>query len=923
MQSYFTFFRSFLVVIFLFVSFSLYAGIIRGKVTDSKTGEPLVGAVVVLEGQGHTWHAIVQLDGSYSFKNIPAGSYSLKTTIVEYAEAPVINTELKETSEQKIVNFSMEAKTADLASVNIATSGKSSDAGVRGLEKNASTLQNILSEKTIQLLPDVTVANALQRVSGVAIQRSTSGEGRYAIIRGMDERYNNTLVNGVKIPSPDSKYRYVPMDLFPSEMLERLEVIKSLIPSMEADAVGGTMNLVMKNAPLRMLFSANASMGLSTLFSSSRPFSAFDHGAVNPRSPAEINGNSYMATQADFSRGNLNLNSKNLPLNTTAGLTIGDRWIHKKLGAILSLSYQNIFRGSNSDFLVPNAQPQVVNNKDNQFVISDLYTRHYSTQTVRFGLHNKIDYTLAPGHTISLYNMFVQMNEFQARSTYDSVYLNKLSDNFTRSRLQKQSIYSSTLQGDHKILDQFHINWIGVYANAKSKVPDMAEYDYQSATTPGKYIVQKMSRIWQANTDRDLAGYLNLVFTPHLSSLKPELSLGGMYRHKTRNNYYNDYSLSPTLTGGLPQTWTDINSAQYQFSPASLGTGDVTTTNPNTYTSYENVSAGYLQFKFMGNADLQVLGGARVEHTLQGFNTVMPKSYTGRSGTVSYTDMLPSLNLKYALTDKQNLRASYFRSIVRPDFYEIIPTQVVGELFDIKGNDSLKHSIADNFDLRYEFFPSGADQFLIGAFYKIIQNPIEYAVVRNGGPSAQFLMPENFGNAHNYGIEAVITKYKGMFGISANYTYTKSRITTTKQYFYRDPVLGITSKIVQQTRPMQGQADHIGNLSLLYKNPKIGLDMQLAFVYTGKRLSQVSPYYSLDYYQLGQGILDFSFEKRIGHRFSVYGKLNNLTNAPSKTVIFQAPDPGSKFPDQQYATRTVVGKDIYQLTILTGLRFKL
>jgi TonB-dependent receptor len=375
--------------------------------------------------------------------------------------------------------------------------------------------------------------------------------------------------------------------------------------------------------------------------------------------------------------------------------------------------------------------------------------------------------------------------------------------------------------------------------------------------------------------------------------------------------------------GGLPQYWSDINSAQYQFSPVSLGTGDITTTNPNTYTSYENVSAGYLQLRFMAGASLQILGGARVEHTLQSFNTIMPKSYAGRFGTVSYTDLLPSVSIKYGVTDKENLRVSYFRSIVRPDFYEIIPTQIVGELFDIKGNDSLKHSIADNLDLRYEFFPGGADQFLIGTFYKIIQNPIEYAVVRNGGPSAQFLMPENFGNAHNYGIEVVITKYKGMFGISANYTYTKSRITTTKQYFYRDPVLGITSKIVQQTRPMQGQADHIGNLSLLFKNPKWGLDMQLAFVYTGKRLSQVSPYYSLDYYQLGQGILDFSFEKRIGHHFSIYGKVNNITNAPSKTVIFQAPDPASKFPDQQYAAKTVVGKDIYQLTILTGVRFKL
>lgn len=891
---------------------------LKGKITDAATGEPLVGATVQVDGRAQA--TLSKLDGRFSFANLTAGNHALK---ISYAGFNAYKKQVNVENKGAELLVRLEPAASELSTVTVTNYGADKDKAARSLEQRSDPVLNVLSSRTIQLLPDVTVANALQRVSGVSIQRSTSGEGRYAIIRGMDERYNNTLVNGIKIPSPDAKYRYVPMDLFPSEMLERLEVIKSLTPSMEGDAVGGTMNLVMKNAPSHLILSANASAGFSTLFSSSRAFQSFDHKAVNYKSPAEINGNGYAATQADFSRGNLNFVPHNQPLNSTAGLTVGNRWLHQRLGAILSLSYQNIYRGSNSDFLVPNAQPQVVNGKDNQFVISDLYVRQYSTQTTRFGLHNKIDYVLAPGHSISLYNMFVQMNEYQTRSTYDSVYINKLSDNYMRSRLQKQYIYSSTLQGIHRLSNVFSINWTGVYAYAKSAVPDMAEYNYQSATTPGQFIVQKMSRTWQRNTDKDLAAYLNLIASPKLASLKPELSVGGMYRHKTRDNYYNDYSLSPTLSNGLPQYWTSFNAAQYQFSPASLGTGDITTTNPNTYTSYENVSAGYAQAKFMLGENVQILGGARVEHTEQGFTTIMPESYAGRAGTVRYTDLLPSANVKYSLTEKQALRLSYFRSIVRPDFYEIIPTQIVGELFDIKGNDSLHHSIADNFDFRYELFPGGADQVLLGVFYKTIQNPIEYAIVRNGGPSAQFLMPENFGDAHNYGFEAVVTKYLGVFGVSANYTYTKSRITTTKQYFYRDPSLGITSKIVNQTRPMQGQADNIGNLSLLYKNPKNGLDLQLAFVYTGKRISQVSPYYNLDYYQLGQGILDFSFEKTLGHHFSIYGKVNNLTNAPSKIVIYQELDPNAKFPDQEYTTKTVVGKDIYQLTILTGVRFKL
>ncbi len=914
--------RLFCALLVLFISGTTFAGSIKGRITDSRTGEPMAGATVEIVQNKVKRYTTVNLDGSFIIRNLAAGNYELSIRTVGYSAVknqPII---VKDEAETVVFNSTMQSEAAILNEITITTGSKESDHGARSLEKASPVLVNMLSQKTIELLPDLTVANALQRVSGVSIQRSSSGEGRYAIIRGMDERYNNTLINGVKIPSPDAKYRYVPMDLFPSDMLERLEVIKSLTPAMEGDAVGGTMNLVMKSAPQHFIFNANIATGFSGLFSSGRPFASYDRSAVNNQSPAEIHGNDYAATQTDFSKGNLNFTNHNLPFNTVAGATIGGRLAHDKLGIILSGSYQNMYRGSNADFLVPNAQPQVVGDLNNQSVISDLYIRRYSTQTKRIGLHNKIDYRFNKNNTISLYNMYVHMNEFQSRSTYDSVYLNKLSDNLYRSRTQKQSIYNSTLLGNHVLNNVISINWTGSYARATSKVPDMAEYDYQSSSAPGKYIVQKLSRIWQHNTDQDMAGYLNLMLKPVIGKKMVEFAAGVMYRHKSRTNYYNEYSLSPVLSGGQPQYWTDYNDASYNFSPANNGTGAITSANPNTYTSKEDVSAAYGQFKIMAGNNLEILGGVRFEHTKQEFNTIMPETYAGRYGTVSYTDPLPSLHLKYALNDKQNIRLSYFRSIVRPDFYEIIPTQTNGELFDVKGNDSLKHSTADNFDLRYEFFGRGADQVLAGVFYKNIYDPIEFAIVRNGGPSAQFFMPENFGTAHNYGFEAVFTKYIGKFGLSANYTYTHSEITTTKQYFYRDPSLGITSKLVDQKRPLQGQADHIANVSVLYKNSKAGLDLQLAFVYSGKRIAQVSPYYMLDYWQLGQGVLDFSFEKRFGRHFYFYGKINNITNTPSKTVIYQQPATGNKFPDQSYSDKTVVGKDIYQINVLGGIRYK-
>lgn len=139
----------------------------------------------------------------------------------------------------KNIDFQLNIETKDLDAAFIKSNGNpESDKTNRKIEKNSDVVQNNLSEKAIQLMPDVTVANAMQRISGVTVERTSSGEGRYAIICGMDQRYNNTLVNGIKIPSPDDKFRYVPMDIFPSDLLERLAVIKTLTPAMEGDAIG-------------------------------------------------------------------------------------------------------------------------------------------------------------------------------------------------------------------------------------------------------------------------------------------------------------------------------------------------------------------------------------------------------------------------------------------------------------------------------------------------------------------------------------------------------------------------------------------------------------------------------------------------------------------------------------------------------------
>ncbi|HXB34738.1 MAG TPA: DUF2012 domain-containing protein, partial [Puia sp.] len=612
------------------LSFLSFAGTIKGKIRDSKTGEPMTGATVILEHTHYT--TTVELDGSFTFRHIPAGKYQILVSSVGYTKSEEIPVEVATDNDVKEVSITMTPSTSIMEEALVTTGDGGSDRGARRLEARADMVQNVMSARTIELSPDITVANAVQRISGVTIARDNSGDGRYAIIRGMDQRYNNVLVNGIKIPSPDNIYRFVPMNLFPSEMLERLEVIKALTPNMEGDAIGGTMNLVMKSAPDHFLLTANISGGYSTIFSE-RPFTAFLHTGINKLSPAEINGNNYQSQPSDFTTSNLQYYNRSNPVNSTYGLTIGDRFAGGKLGVILSASYQNLFKGTISDRLVPDAQPlpQPVPNSLNP---SDSYVRQFNSQTQRFGLQNKIDYIFNRRNKISLFNMYVHQDQYETRFTPDSstAGLNSTATETTmspqyRSTWQIQDIYNGTLQGDHQLGNRVGVNWSAVYSDATQHLPDQATYTWNEFVyrdTKGNvdstlnYIPNGTSNVvthrWQHNKDQDLAGYGNLTYKPTLFRRDVEFMTGGMYRYKTRDNYENDYALQANVSS--PTTpFTNIQSVPLYFQTPGDGQGNYTAVNLGNYTAHEKVGAGFIQAKFMTWRNLQVLGGVRVENT--------------------------------------------------------------------------------------------------------------------------------------------------------------------------------------------------------------------------------------------------------------------------------------------------------------------
>lgn len=909
--------------VLLLLTVPALAGTIRGRAVDALTGEPIINATILLENTN--WHDLSGLDGSYTLKNVPAGTYRLR---ISYLTHQTVLMEIRLEQEETVaLDLKLEpALSKELAEVNVvAKRDGSSDNTARSLEQKADQVMNIVSGKTIQLSPDLTVANVIQRISGISIERNSNGDGQYAILRGMDKRYNYTLVNGVKIPSPDNRYRYVPLDIFPSELLDRLEVFKALTPSMEGDAIGGAVNLVMKDAPDQLAITANVSTGYSELFAN-RSFMSYDWKQVAFQSPYESRGSQYNASPKDFSTTTSNYTNKKPSPNLIGGISIGNRFFDQKLGVVLAGSYQNTYRGSNSLFFDAETVDTLAG-----VTLTGRDERHYSEQQTRYGLHAKLDYRLNNRHKLQWYNAFMNLTNSQVRDVkstqltiggYDAEAGNATLGYSTRSRLTRQQIYNSTLQGDHRLSDNLQLQWSAVYSQATNQVPDNTTISLMGERKAGvesRTTVGNSSRRWEHNTDQDLAGYLNLTYTVPIAGVSVEWRAGGLYRNKQRTNFYNNYQLRPTNL--LARYGVDFNDYSQIAWTVINPRGAVATAL--TYDATETIKAGYLQVK-TETTQLEVVGGVRVEATDQGYSMTFPIGEARPTGSQIYTDVLPSLHLKYRPWDRTNLRASYFRSINRPGFFEIVPYRLVQEEYQERGNPDLKRAIADNIDLRYEYFPRPSEQFMVGAFYKRIQDPIEYTLQRDAIRGQDtYYSPGNFGNATNYGLEIDFIKYLKVWGIKANYTYTHSRTTTAKSKRIRNESGDLETITVNQTRPLYGQSAHVANLSLLYKNAENGWDAQLAANYTGERINTVSQFVDNDLWQKGFVQMDASLEKTLKNRLGVFAKASNLLNTPMEVYIKNSSSKNSGIPDQTAVGKTLIRRDYYQRSYVIGIRFKL
>lgn len=307
------------------VTATIQAHTLDGSVKDNKTGEPLIGTVIRVKELPEVT-TTTGLDGTFTLHELPnKGKFTLIVSYIAYKTQEIV----VDVAKKDKLDIPMTEDQKELGEV-VVTGHREyrSDRSAVETVKAAGNVLNVISQQSIQLSPDVNVASVLQRVSGVTMERDASGEASYAILRGMDKRYNYTLVNGVKIPSPDDKNRYIPLNIFPSDLMDRLVVSKSLTADMEGDAAGGVVDMVMKDAPSRFQLQANAAIGASDYFwKDGRDYLTSNRSDYTHKSPYEAFGSEYKASMSDFKNGPMQLKSHSAPSpNFIGGISIGNRF---------------------------------------------------------------------------------------------------------------------------------------------------------------------------------------------------------------------------------------------------------------------------------------------------------------------------------------------------------------------------------------------------------------------------------------------------------------------------------------------------------------------------------------------------------------------------------------------------------------------
>lgn len=837
-------------------------GKLIGKVINSKTGEPIIGATITIASSTIKKSATTDYNGAYSFNNLTAGVYTISVSTVGFAKKTIdINVINDDVTVQDFVLSDI--KTSKLEDVEVkTTSGKKNNietiSALQILQKNAASVSDGISAEAIKRTPDRNTSDIMKRVSGASIQ-----DDKFAIIRGLNDRYNAVFLNNAPLPSSESDRKAFAFDIFPSNMLDNLIITKTATPEMNADFAGGTININTKDIPTKDFQSVSFGMSYNTqatfqnrkYYKGGRwDFLGIDDGtrALNGNIPTTDIRNSSVLERAQFGKSFGNtwktyeaLAPMNYNFQYVKGLNI-QKNNKDYIGVLFALTYSRSYNKTIGDrrglfYNVFNTDPNITPQYTGVF--EDIT---YNTQVLASAMAN-FTLKINENNKISFKNLFSINSDDRVVNRTGNVDFPNEPNLFSLSTIRwftSNNINSSQLIGEHFIKKQkIKINWTGGFSSVNREIPNRrissqrfdindplreVKSDVGSATQPspdvgGAIFFSKLSEnIKSLKLDIEKDFRIN-----NFNNIKVKLGTYYQNRHRDFSARYLGIFYQPnTPFGRFDENLLSILDDGKIFDQKNFGrqrngtfgfqlTEDYRGTD--TYDAGSNLFANYGMIDSRIYKFIRLIGGVRIER----FNQLLNSSENRNPivlNTVT-TDVLPSINLVFSLNNKQNLRFAYSKTLNRPEYRELakfIYYDYTTRL-SIEGDTIIKRALINNYDIRYEIFPGKGQMFSISGFYKNIKNPIELGFNPKIPDQAKYF------NAQEATIKGIELEFRSNLGNL--FSVSKSKFLSDLTAFGNLSIMksnvsfdSIGKIDYGPDRPMQGQSPYLFNVGLIYQN---------------------------------------------------------------------------------------------------------
>lgn len=888
-------------------------GTLSGKINDGNK-IALPGAKLVLTPGDH--FTTSDADGNFVFLDVPEGNYKMKVDYLGYGTASYpVTVRQSENTQQNIV---LDPKTTHIEAVNVMGFSRQSQARALNTQKTNPNITNVISTEQIGKFPDANIGDALKRVPAITMQND-QGEARNIIIRGLASELNSVTLNGNRIPSAEGDNRKVQMDLIPSDMIQLVEVNKTLTSDMDADAIGGSVNLNTRTAPNKERISLTTGSGYNPI----REKFAFN--------------NSFF---------------------------YGNRFLNNVLGLAINGSYNLQDYGSD------NVEAVWKEGKFGNAFIGEMDIRKYDVKRERKSVGANLDFKLNDKNTVALGAMYNWRDDWENRYRlrFNSVkevlnaaktevvgytadlrnqtkggIMNDLNDG---SRLERQIMQNYFIKGDHIIGSKIDMDWGASFSRAEEQRPNerYVDYQYKGMTLdknfdteeepllkPTKSIELKdykfrtLSEQNGKTFENETTGKLNFRFPfSIIEDQKGRLRIGAKARFKTKERENDFFEYAP-LTSDLSTLnkvgnvfWDGKNyNPSEKYVPGWFASkemlGGLNLKNSAAfkeasvpaeflglnYHAKENIYSGYLRWDQNFTNKLSMIAGLRVENTVTDYtgNVIEDEEdlIAERSASNNYTNWLPSLAFKYSPEQNLVLRAAYSTALARPSYYKISPyvSVIPGDNDITAGNPDLKSTYSHNFDLMGEYYFKSVGMFSLGGFYKKLKDFIydyrdssysyekfaaQFPDVENlltEGETYTFLQSRNGESVNVYGFEVAFQRqldflpgFLRNFNIYLNYTYTKS---DAKGIYNADGDL-------REGLMLPGTAPHMFNSSLSWENKRFLARVSLN--HAAAYLDELGGSAFEDRYYDKQTFVDFNASYAIKDWMRLFFEANNLTNQP-------------------------------------------